>query len=86
MTTIAIIMGDFLPTLSDNLLYLNKKQQKQTSFYTYLQCYCSRLHTYVLYFGHGSRDSPPKLEATKPTSKQASKASTTCLLGKNEAS
>jgi len=26
------------------------------------------------------------LQPTKPTSKQASKASTTCLLGKNEAS
>ena len=69
-------------SLSDNLLELNKKQQKQTSFYTYL---CTLLLA-ILAMDPAIAIRRLNLQPTKPTSKQASKASTTCLLGKNEAS
>ena len=53
-------------SLSDNILELNKKQQKQTSFYTYL---CTLL--LISDFGR-DRDSPPKPPAYQ-ADKQASK-------------
>jgi hypothetical protein len=68
-------------SLSDNLLELNKKQQKQTSFYTYL---CTLLLA-ILAMDPAIAIRRLNLQPTKPTSKQASKASTTCLLGKTEA-
>ena len=81
-------------SLSDNLLELNKNSRNKLLFiHTYNRCYCSRLHTYVgtlllaiLAMDPAIAIRRLNLQPTKPTSKQASKASTTCLLGKNEAS
>ena len=50
MTTIAIIMGDFLPTLSQII----EQKTAETNFFLYIPTigamYCSRLHTHVLYY------------------------------------
>jgi len=62
--------------------YILKNMRSAPHPYSEVLLYCSRLHTYVLYYYHGSRDSPPKPPAYKPTSKQASKARRLACLGK----
>jgi len=51
--------------------YILKNMRSAPHPYSEVLLYCSRLHTYVLYYYHGSRDSPPKPPALP--SQQASK-------------
>ena len=62
-------------SFSDNLLELNKKQQKQTSFYTYL---CTLLLA-ILAMDPAIAIRRLNLQPTKPTSKQVRPRRLACL-------